>query len=400
MILDYFASFSKKIIGVVIKNIFLLSGPIYIKLGQIMSYDYPILKELYSLQNDCGPLPTAYFNDIKQRYPHLAIRDDYMSSGSIAAVHKCIYNDKECIVKIKRPGIKQQIEKNLRQINFILDYLPFLQSNACNFKAKLMLAINFYEIQHDFKNEVNNWRLYNKIFKNIVNVQIPMIYEDESTDDLILMEYVPGYNIVKNADIFSSLDGFKLHEKVNDNIKMVFINSMVNKLYHGDLHPGNFAFKEDGSLIIYDFGVCIDFFEDDTNILIDIIDSIYIKDYRETVSIFIYKYLDYKYNNNNEEYKEFLIDEVYYSYEYQSIIKKITSGDNFNFYDILYLLKKMIYKKGITINNNMIKTEFILVSLISTSDYTKKIQYDNNFLKIENSLFNDKNMMELINKMF
>jgi len=110
--------------------------------------------------------------------------------------------------------------------------------------------------------------------------------------------------------------------------------------------------------------------------------------------------LDYKYNNNNEEYKEFLIDEVYYSYEYQSIIKKITSGDNFNFYDILYLLKKMIYKKGITINNNMIKTEFILVSLISTSDYTKKIQYDNNFLKIENSLFNDKNMMELINKMF
>lgn len=53
-----------KVLGICIRNIFLLLGPIYIKLGQVMSYDYPILKELYTLQDNCGS-PRKYLCNIK-----------------------------------------------------------------------------------------------------------------------------------------------------------------------------------------------------------------------------------------------------------------------------------------------------------------------------------------------
>ena len=37
------------IAGRILKNIFIFMGPIYIKLGQLLSYEYPILNKLYEL---------------------------------------------------------------------------------------------------------------------------------------------------------------------------------------------------------------------------------------------------------------------------------------------------------------------------------------------------------------
>ena len=41
------------LIGITITKLFIFLGPVYIKLGQLLSYNYPILDQLHTLQNDC-----------------------------------------------------------------------------------------------------------------------------------------------------------------------------------------------------------------------------------------------------------------------------------------------------------------------------------------------------------
>lgn len=355
-----------KLFGVILRNLFIFLGPIYIKLGQVMSYDYPSLKELYTLQDDCGPISKKYLKTIQMKYPELEISDIYLSSGSIAAVHMCKYNDIDCVVKIKRPNIKRQIQSNINQICFMIDNFLhfFINIGFCNLKRKLKKAISLYEIQYDFKNEVNNWKEYNNIFNNLKWIIIPKIFEEISNDEIIVMEYIPGYNIVKDKEMLIQEEEILVN--AYKRIVGIFMTSMINNIYHGDLHPGNFSFTEKGEIIIYDFGICFDFNDDsiDNNFLLDIMDAYYTRD-----SYWVIKLIIDNFTGLTENDKIYIIHELNNNETVRKQCYDIFRDQTeYCFMSLFKTIKKVFNDYNIVINDTMIQTEFILVSLISSFD--------------------------------
>ena len=92
-----------KIIGYILKKIILYLGPVFIKIGQLLAYDYPILNELICLRDKCPPLNNLEINYYINKYPYLNINKEYLAAGSVAVVYKGILDNKYIAIKIKRP---------------------------------------------------------------------------------------------------------------------------------------------------------------------------------------------------------------------------------------------------------------------------------------------------------
>jgi predicted unusual protein kinase regulating ubiquinone biosynthesis (AarF/ABC1/UbiB family) len=85
------------------------------------------------------------------------------------------------------------------------------------------------------------------------NVVIPNVHDDYSTKDILTMEYIPG---IKITDV-KSLDekGIDRQKLVIDVHKVFFTMLLRHSIFHADPHPGNISVRDDGTLILYDFGM-------------------------------------------------------------------------------------------------------------------------------------------------
>ena len=97
--------FFLNLIGFLLKKILIYLGPIYIKLGQLLSYDYPIFKNLQTLQNKCPELNSKEINYFQNKYPNLNISDQCFAAGSVSVVHTGFIENTIVAIKIKRPNI-------------------------------------------------------------------------------------------------------------------------------------------------------------------------------------------------------------------------------------------------------------------------------------------------------
>ena len=82
---------------------------------------------------------------------------------------------------------------------------------------------------------------------------IPSVIDDRSTKNILTMEYLPGIKItnVKALDE-AGIDREQLVVRVH---KVFFTMLLRHDIFHADPHPGNIAVANDGSLILYDFGM-------------------------------------------------------------------------------------------------------------------------------------------------
>ena len=105
----------------------------------------------------------------------------------------------------------------------------------------------------DYTKESDNLKTIKKNMEPYGNVVIPEVHDDYSTKNIITMEYIPG---IKVTDI-QSLDekGIDRQKLVIDVHKVFFTMLLKHSIFHADPHPGNISVKDDGTLILYDFGM-------------------------------------------------------------------------------------------------------------------------------------------------
>src|SRR3989338_8060292 len=112
-------------------NTFISLGPVYIKLGQLLSsradiLPQPYLEELAKLQDN---VPAAPFdqvkpiieNDIgpiKEKFDSLDTNP--LSGASLGRVYRGKISNQEIVVKVKRPGIEKVVEEDLKVLKKIL----------------------------------------------------------------------------------------------------------------------------------------------------------------------------------------------------------------------------------------------------------------------------------------
>jgi len=249
-----------------ILNTFISLGPVYIKLGQWLSsradiLPQPYLEELAKLQDD---VPAAPFEKVKpiiekevgpinQKFD--SINQNAISGASLGQVYNAQINGQAVVVKVKRPNIERTVEEDLKVLKKILPVvLKFVDPNL-RFSANGMLA-QFIETIHeemDYTLESSNLKKIKENISHYENVIVPSVYDDYSSKNVLTMEYVPGIKIT-NVEALEA-KGIDRQKLVIDVHKVFFTMLLRNSIFHADPHPGNISVADDGSLILYDYGM-------------------------------------------------------------------------------------------------------------------------------------------------
>ncbi len=245
---------------------FISLGPVYIKLGQWLSsradiLPQPYMEELAKLQDD---VPVSPFENVKPiiekdlgpiAETFDSIDQNAVSGASLGQVYRAKLHDQEVVVKVKRPGIEKAVEQDLKVLKKILPLaLKFVDPNL-RFSAQGMLE-QFIETIHeelDYTQESSNLKNIKKNIQDYENVIVPSVYDDYSTKNILTMEYLPGIKIT-NVEALDA-KGIDRQKLVIDVHKVFFTMLLRNSIFHADPHPGNISVSDNGSLILYDYGM-------------------------------------------------------------------------------------------------------------------------------------------------
>ena len=247
-------------------KIFVSLGPVYIKLGQWLSsradiLPQPYLEELAKLQDE---VPAAPFDQVKPIIENDLgpiernfddIDKNAISGASLGQVYRAKIKGRDVIVKVRRPGIEKVVEEDIKVLKKIIPFaMRFVDPNL-RYSAEAMLA-QFIETIHEEMNyeiESQNLKTIKRDFLSYPKVIIPSIMDDYSSKNILTMDYIPGIKItnVKALDE-AGIDREQLVVRAH---KVFFTMLLRHEMFHADPHPGNISVTNDGSLILYDFGM-------------------------------------------------------------------------------------------------------------------------------------------------
>lgn len=245
---------------------FVSMGPVYIKLGQWLSsradiLPQPYLEELAKLQDE---VPAAPFEKVKpiiendlgpidRIFDH--IDKNPISGASLGQVYRAKIRGQNVIVKVKRPGIERVVEEDIKILKKIVPFaMKFVDPNL-RYSAEAMLS-QFIETIHeemDYRIESQNLKEIRRNFRNYPKVIIPSVMDDYSSKNILTMDYIPGIKITNVKALDEA--GINREQLVVRAHKVFFTMLLRHEIFHADPHPGNISVTNDGSLILYDFGM-------------------------------------------------------------------------------------------------------------------------------------------------
>ena len=247
-------------------KVFIELGPSYIKLGQWLSsradlLPLPYLEELANLQDK---VPPAEFSKVKPiieselgKLENIfeSFNTSALLGASLGQVYLAKYNNRDVIIKIGRPNIEEVIENDIYILKKILPLATrFIDPNLA-FSAEGMLS-QFIETVYeemDYRIEADNLVTIKRNLAGDNSVIIPNVIQDRTSKHVLTMEYIPGIKITDIATLDAmGIDRSMLVTRVH---RLFFKMLLRHNIFHADPHPGNISVADNGSIILYDFGM-------------------------------------------------------------------------------------------------------------------------------------------------
>ena len=234
------------------------------KVGQIASqykdiFPPEVAKAIAKLQRQAPAMPFAEIKAQVEKELQKPISDVFthfeeipFAAASIGQVHKAtLKNGQQVVVKVQYPGVDEACESDLKQVRLALRMMGVLKIDK-----KLQDQL-FAEIQDSLTNELNyeieaqNLEVartfHGKLDPQII---IPTVYTDYSTRHILTLSYEAGSSI-ETASTWSQELRNTLGKRL---FKAMGQEIFYLRRFHCDPHPGNFAFRENGDVVVYDYG--------------------------------------------------------------------------------------------------------------------------------------------------
>ena len=227
-------------------------GPIYIKLGQLLStrrdfLDPLLADELASLQDNVPPFKTppiesivlkALNIDSAQVFSHLDAEP--FASASVAQVYAAtLHSGEEVVIKIVRPGIEKLVKSDIK----ILKWLAKLIENHTDVGKRLrpIEIINDYELvileELNLQSEAANTSELKRNFEDSLELYVPKIYWDYVSRGTMVMEKIDGIPV---SDIpLLKAHKINLQKLAETGVNIFFTQVFEHNFFHADMHPGN-----------------------------------------------------------------------------------------------------------------------------------------------------------------
>lgn len=243
-------------------------GPTFVKLGQIASTRADLLpadwvQEFKKLQDMVPPFPFEEVKKTVERSLKAPLPSRFSSfdpvpvaSASIAQVHHAVLIDgTEVAVKVRRPGIGDVIDADMSVMHIFASLLERYVPPSRRYKPSEVVS----EFERVITNEqdlsaegVNINRFYN-LFKGNPDIQIPRVYWDYTTEEVLTMERVSGTPIDEIEKLKAK--GIDVKAVAIKGLGLFFRQVFEFGVFHADLHPGNIFVRDDGVVIYLDFGI-------------------------------------------------------------------------------------------------------------------------------------------------
>lgn len=247
----------------------ILHGTTFIKLGQILATRADLIpltymKELAKLQDEIPPFDNEVaFEIIRDELgrPITGIFSELdsapLASASLGQVYKgkLLDSEKEVIIKVQRPGLKEQIEKDVFILKAVAKEImkyPIL-SRGNDYYGLLDEFLRVINEEIDYIKEGKHCDLFRRNFKGYYRVYTPKVYWQFTTRRVITLEHIHGWKVTEVEKIKKA--GFNLKEITREGCNVYLKQLLTDGFFHADPHPGNLRIMEDGRLAFFDFGM-------------------------------------------------------------------------------------------------------------------------------------------------
>jgi ubiquinone biosynthesis protein len=261
----------------ILRSILADLGPVYVKLGQLLSTRPDLLPPEYitALSTLQSNVPAINWSEIEailyqqmrqspsEVFQH--IEQQPVAAGSIAQTHRAVLKDgRPVAIKVQRPGIDQLVARDIgliKQIAELLSGTDFgkrydLVSLAAEFSTALQAELDFTQ-EATYTETLRQNLLAGKWF-DPQKIMVPEIQRELSTKKLLVMEWLDGEPIL-SAQLTGKDYGGDIEEERRAItvlcFRSFFQQYLVDGLFHADPHPGNLFYLRDGRVAVLDCGM-------------------------------------------------------------------------------------------------------------------------------------------------
>ncbi len=233
------------------------------KVGQIASqykdvFPPEVATALEKLQKDAPPMPYVQIRTQVERELKAPINELFtefeevpFAAASIGQVHRAtLPSGQKVVVKVQYPDVDENCDSDLKQVRMALKIAGVL-----NMSRELQDQL-FNEIRQslhdelDYTKEAHNLRVFGSFHAEDEGLIIPKVIGSHSSKRVLTLTEEMGDTLTVAATWDNDIK-----QKIAERL-FHFTAGQLFGLYrmHCDPHPGNFAFRTDGSVVAYDFG--------------------------------------------------------------------------------------------------------------------------------------------------
>jgi len=261
----------------VLRNILTELGPVYVKLGQLLSTRPDILSADYidalsDLQANVPPVAWSEVEGVLRQQLGQPINSVFaqvdpqpVAAGSIAQTHQAILADGRTVaLKIQRPGIDEVIEQDISLIKGLAELVALtdfgkdydLVALAEEFTDALRAELDFTS-EAAYTDQLRRNLSQSKWF-DPDRLVVPKINWELTSEKLLVMEWLDGEALLKATLQTATNNGDSQIERqavTTILFRAFFQQIFIDGFFHADPHPGNVFYLKDGRLALLDCGM-------------------------------------------------------------------------------------------------------------------------------------------------
>jgi predicted unusual protein kinase regulating ubiquinone biosynthesis (AarF/ABC1/UbiB family) len=232
-----------------------------LKLAQSMSMDTGMLPDEFmevmaEAQYSVPPMNKALvrkrIRDALGQFPEMifdSFEPEALAAASIGQVHRATLSDgRDVVVKVQYPNVRETIESDLSVARTLFKRLV----NGGNVDEHFEEVRARLREETDYQNEAKNIDYFAEAFHRD-GIVTPRSVPEHTTETVLTMTYVEG----RHLDAFLDDDPDQATRDQYGQLLWDFLHEQVasnQHTLHADTHPGNFLFRDDGTLGVIDFG--------------------------------------------------------------------------------------------------------------------------------------------------
>lgn len=258
----------------VLCNILTELGPVYVKLGQLLSTRPDLLGDDYiaalsQLQADVPAVPWEQLKPQLEQELGCSVDEAFstfdetpIAAGSVGQVYRATLQERGAVaVKALRPGIAAQVEEDGRLLRKIAALAAATSLGSLyDFVGLADQVLEALVRELDFRIEASNTlRLQRSLEEsNFVpngQIRLPQVVKSLSGRSVLVLEWIEGASILSPAGREALEAGPGLVATTTALLGAFVQQYFVDGFFHADPHPGNLKVLADGKVILLDAGM-------------------------------------------------------------------------------------------------------------------------------------------------